>query len=102
MLYYIIFISILISIFFSFFLSLLIVCDGNRWYLGTRHGLGICLYADGTMYEGHWYHGREHGTGSLMTGDRQKIYVGDWMEGYIQGQGTYYFLNGDRYTGRKW
>lgn len=43
----------------------------HRWYCGVRHGHGVCLYADGTMFEGAWVFGREHGRGVLMTGSRQ-------------------------------
>jgi hypothetical protein len=34
-----------------------------------------------------------------MTGDRQIIYSGEWVEGKMQGTGTYYFPNGDIYIG---
>ena len=71
------------------------------WYPHTqrRHGAGICLFADGTLYEGGWLMGREHGKGQLMTGERQIIYVGEWVDGTMTGHGTYTFSNGDRYTG---
>ena len=36
-----------------------------------RHGQGVCLYADGSIYEGSWLFGREQGQGSLMTAERQ-------------------------------
>jgi hypothetical protein len=71
------------------------------WYAHAqrRHGMGICLYSDGTMYEGSWSMGREHGKGQLMTGERSTIYEGEWVDGTMTGQGTYNFSNGDRYTG---
>lgn len=69
------------------------------WYYGLRHGKGICIYSDGLMYEGSWVANKEHGKGQLMTGDRQVIYTGDWLEGSMHGFGTYNFGNGDRYTG---
>ena len=28
------------------------MCD--RWDNGMRHGQGVCLFADGTMYQGGW------------------------------------------------
>jgi hypothetical protein len=67
--------------------------------LMKRHGLGICLYADGRIYEGLWSMGREHGRGQLLTGDRQPVYVGEWLDGQMHGHGTYNFPNGDRYSG---
>jgi hypothetical protein len=71
------------------------------WYPNARrrHGAGICMYGDGTLYEGGWAMGREHGKGQLMTGDRQIIYTGEWVDGTMTGHGTYAFNNGDRYTG---
>lgn len=68
-------------------------------YAQRRHGLGVCLYADGTMYEGSWVFGREHGRGQLMTGERHIIYMGEWTDGMIHGQGVYTFANGDKYAG---
>jgi hypothetical protein len=69
------------------------------WISGTRHGKGVCLYGDGTLYEGSWVSGREHGYGVWMTGERQIIFSGEWVEGKMQGTGTYYFPNGDIYIG---
>ena len=54
--------------------------------LRQRHGRGICAYADGTLYEGSWIYGKEQGKGSLMTGNRQLIYLGEWVDGYIHGK----------------
>lgn len=83
----------------------------TRWIAGTRNGRGVCLYSDGTLYEGSWVDffnfllippqvgGKEHGYGVWMTGERQIIYSGDWIEGKMQGTGTYYFPNGDIYVG---
>ena len=66
---------------------------------GKRHGRGICVYNDGTMYEGQWQNGKCQGRGQLMTVNRQIIYTGEWIDGFMQGQGTYNFENGDRYIG---
>lgn len=69
------------------------------WAYGTRYGKGICVYNDGLMYEGNWVLNKEHGRGQLMTGDRQVIYSGDWLDGFMHGYGTYNFSNGDQYVG---
>lgn len=66
---------------------------------GRRHGRGICLFTDGTIYEGLWSNGKCQGRGQLMTGTRQIIYTGEWVDGFMQGQGTYNFENGDKYVG---
>ena len=71
-----------------------------------REGRGICLYTDGTLYEGEWRRNMEHGFGKLMSSDRKKIiYEGEWERGKMQGTGTYYYGSSDplqlgsRYTG---
>lgn len=74
------------------------VYEGS-WSFGYRHGRGICLYSDGTMYEGNWHYGKEHGRGQLLTGDRQSIYTGEFLDGTIYGNGTYHFSNGEVYVG---
>ena len=71
----------------------------GEWSQGCRHGAGICLYPDGTMFEGNWVFGKIHGHGQLLTGDRQVIYCGDWLDGLMQGHGTYNYLCGDKYVG---
>ena len=36
-------------------LKILFVCRMcDRWDNGMRHGQGVCLFADGTMYQGGW------------------------------------------------
>lgn len=69
------------------------------WCSGYRNGRGICLYSDKLMYEGNWLMGRETGRGVLMTGNRQVLYRGDWVDGCFHGNGTYTFPNGDTYKG---
>jgi hypothetical protein len=69
------------------------------WCSGYRNGRGLCLYSDKLMYEGNWLMGRETGRGVLMTGTRQVLYRGDWVDGCFHGHGTYTFTNGDTYKG---
>ena len=71
-----------------------------------REGRGICLFTDGTLYEGEWKRNKEHGYGKLMSSDRKQIiYEGEWERGRMQGTGTYYYGTSDplkpgsRYTG---
>ena len=66
---------------------------------GIRHGLGICLRSDGTLYEGTWVNGKETGPGKLMFSDRKIIYSGDFLDGLFNGIGVYCFDNGDTYSG---
>ena len=47
-----------------------------------RDGFGVCLYDNGTLYEGHWKKNKEHGCGTLFSSDRKRtIYKGDWERG---------------------
>ena len=47
-----------------------------------RDGFGVCLYDNGTLYEGHWKKNKEHGCGTLFSSDRKRtIYEGDWERG---------------------
>jgi len=66
---------------------------------GIRHGVGICLRPDGTLYEGNWVNGKETGPGKLMFNDRKIIYTGDFLDGLFNGIGIYCFDNGDTYSG---
>jgi len=65
--------------------------NGNN----KRDGRGICLYNNGTLYEGHWKNNKEHGWGKLMfASDRDKvIYEGDWERGRMHGTGTYNYYH---------
>ena len=72
-----------------------------------REGRGICLFSDGTLYEGQWKRNKEHGYGKLMSSDRKQIiYEGEWERGRMQGTGTYYYGSSDplklgsRYVGQ--
>lgn len=57
-----------------------------------RDGRGVCLYSNGTLYEGEWKRNKEHGIGTLMSSDRKRIiYKGEWERGRMHGQGTYYY-----------
>jgi hypothetical protein len=70
-----------------------IVYEGEMLHgKSMRHGRGVCLYNNGTLYEGEWKRNREHGVGTLRTADRRRIiYTGDWERGRMHGQGIYYF-----------
>lgn len=67
-----------------------------------RDGRGVCLYNNGTLYEGEWKRNKEHGKGTLMTADRKKIiYTGEWERGRMHGTGCYYYNQDDPYAGSK-
>ena len=57
-----------------------------------RDGRGVCLFNNGTLYEGEWKRNKEHGKGTLMTADRRRImYEGEWERGRMHGQGSYFY-----------
>lgn len=67
-----------------------------------RDGRGICLYSNGTLYEGEWKRNKEHGKGTLMTADRKHvIYKGEWERGRMHGQGVYYYNHDDHFIPRR-
>ena len=67
-----------------------------------RDGQGICLYSNGTLYEGEWKRNKEHGKGTLMTADRKRvIYKGEWERGRMHGQGVYYYHQDDHFSSRR-
>lgn len=60
-----------------------VVYEGEMNYgRNLRDGRGVCLYSNGTLYEGDWKKNKEHGNGILLTGDRKRIiYSGEWERG---------------------
>jgi hypothetical protein len=69
----------------------LVVYEGEMLQ-GERDGQGICLYNNGTLYEGQWKQNKEHGRGTLFSGDRQRtLYQGEWLAGRFNGLGVYYY-----------
>ena len=60
-----------------------VVYEGEMNYgRNIRDGRGVCLYNNGTLYEGEWKKNKEHGNGILLTGDRKRIiYSGEWERG---------------------
>jgi len=84
----------------------------NEWYKGQisnkikhspRHGMGICKYADGTLYIGDFSNGIVSGYGIQLAAEGQiisncdncAIYSGNWKSGVKSGEGTCYDKNGD-------
>ena len=67
-----------------------------------RDGRGVCLYNNGTLYEGEWKRNKEHGMGTLMTADRRHvIYKGEWERGRMHGRGVYYYFQDDPFASRR-
>lgn len=74
----------------------------GHWEGSERCGYGIHV-ADKTRYEGDFRHNQRHGLGTLWVraeGKRwRKTYSGGWSEGRKEGEGVYFYDNGDVYRG---
>ena len=59
------------------------------------NGQGTCTYADipGSKYVGEFMNGKKNGQGTFTWADGAK-YVGGWMDGKMHGQGTFTFTDG--------
>lgn len=62
------------------------------------HGVGVCLYTDGSRYQGDWKAGLKNGRGthSFASGDQ---FEGEWENGWMHGLGVYTWKIGDKYIG---
>ena len=87
------FLSILVSLFFSHFIYA--GCVGN-----CENGYGTYTWESGDQYQGYWVNGKKNGYGkkTWTTGDK---YEGNYVGGKKHGYGTYTFGNGNKYEG-KW
>ncbi|GHU22592.1 hypothetical protein FACS189472_15490 [Alphaproteobacteria bacterium] len=45
---------------------------------GMMEGYGVCVYADGSRYEGQWSGDKRHGKGTLTKLDGEK-FTGEFM-----------------------
>ena len=65
---------------------------------GKLHGVGVCLYTDGSRYQGDWKVGLKSGRGthSFASGDQ---FEGEWENGWMHGLGVYTWKIGDKYIG---
>ena len=76
--------------------------DGGQKAEGTRNGLGLYYWNDGTAYWGHWVGGQRNGMGiyicpeghTLNNCTNGYIYVGEWKDSQKQGKGTVYDKSG--------
>lgn len=65
---------------------------------GQRHGSGVCVYADGIVYEGEFSKNKREGHGTVIFPNGER-YVGEFHQDKIEQQGSWYYLSGDRYEG---
>lgn len=74
----------------------------GEWCNDVKHGFGTYKNPDGTIYEGDWKHNMKCGRGTLWKKRGKLIvkeYVGEWKNDKMDGEGFFYFENGDTYHG---
>ena len=101
----------------------------GEWRIGLRHGFGTYVSKEGDVYTGEWKNDKKHGRGVEKMGDGITIYEGNFVDGrwhgtgvlirpskhypgqldriegqfeygYIHGEATQLFPNGDKFEGR--
>jgi len=76
------------------------VNDGEytgKYRKGLRHGFGVCVWPDGSRYEGQWRYGTMTGKGTFTF--KGNKYVGMWLNGKKHGQGKLVYADGSVYEG---
>jgi len=63
-----------------------------------RHGYGVQVWSDGSMYQGYWKNDKANGKGRLIHADGD-IYEGDWKDDKAHGKGVYKHTDGAEYNG---
>ena len=74
----------------------------GQWKKGKgtiRHGKGIQIWPDGSMYEGWWRDNKADGKGRLIHGNGD-VYEGMWVNDKAHGPGIYSHKNGAKYEGQ--
>ena len=70
----------------------------GEWAENTFNGFGVYEYAlEKATYQGGWVDGLQHGQG--MYNSPKFCYNGQWDKGWMDGDGTLVFDNGDKYEG---
>jgi len=83
---------------------------GEYWD-GKRHGQGTHTFPNGEKYVGEWRNDQKHGYGSLLLSNNDPTIfsgrgikgleiLGNFVEGFPEGNVTLYWLNGDVWVGR--
>ena len=68
---------------------------------GKMHGVGLCVYTDGSRYQGDWRAGLKNGRGthSLRLGRPVRGRVGEWVDARLEGLHLELWKIGDKYIG---
>lgn len=75
----------------------------GRWISGKPHGRGVLSWPDGRIYTGDFRNGLEDGYGEYIIPNKafkkNDRYLGNWKDGKMCGQGTFWYANGEIYEG---
>ena len=52
----------------------------GQWHEGKRNGYGVLTKRDGDHFEGHWVNDKREGQGSYFYSDKNKLFVGEWVD----------------------
>lgn len=52
----------------------------GMWFMGKRSGYGVLTKRCGDHFEGHWVNDKREGQGSYFFAERNKIFVGEWVD----------------------
>jgi hypothetical protein len=74
----------------------------GQWTADQKDGFGIQINPDNTKYEGEWSNNKTNGRGTLWVKKGREYtrqYVGDWVDGCMEGQGVFYYEKNEIYKG---
>ena len=52
----------------------------GQWHEGKRNGYGVLTKRNGDHFEGHWVDDKREGQGSYFYSDKNKLFVGEWVD----------------------
>lgn len=70
------------------------------WKFNMPYSTGKFTLDTGAIYEGQWLNGVPNGKGVYNFIRSGNKYIGDFLDGHLDGNGTFFFNNGDKYEGQ--
>lgn len=68
-------------------------------FVSPYEGKGTITFPDGRKYVGEWKYYKPHGHGILYNAEGKKRIEGNFVDGILDGYGTFYLSEGKRYVG---
>ena len=87
-------------------LDLIEISKDNTIYIGEadyviRTGRGAMIFLnEEAFYVGYWDNGRQYNKGKVFDINNNLIYEGEYKKGVRDGNGIYYYPNGEKYEGK--